>query len=98
LSQIREVDPKLAQAAEMARAWYELRGSAWLLVKDTIEFAVKAGYVCADDSAMSKVQRFANKLKELRDRQLPGGYCIEQNIDESRDSLWRVTHNAGSDS
>lgn len=90
IRQIREADPKLEQAADMARRWHEARGSEWLRVKDTLDYSIGAGYGDKDDSCMKRIQDTASNLKKLRMKKLPGGYRFEKNLDETRESLWRV--------
>jgi len=92
LKQIREVDPKLEQAADMARRWYEGKGDAWIYVKDAAEagYALEAGYVKESDTVPEKIQKIAARLSRLRDRDLPGGFRFVKNIDEKRGSQWRV--------
>ena len=96
MKQIKEIDPKLEQAADMARPWFEKHGSAWLLVKDAVEFAVTAGYVKEDDKTQTKTQTTASALRKLRMVKLPGGYRFEKDDDFNRGSLWRVVKDAGS--
>jgi hypothetical protein len=96
VKQIREVDPRLEQAADLALAWHEKHGGAWLAVKDTFELAQKAGYVDADESYQRKLQRIAGLLEELRKKSLPGGYRFERDNDAGRgSSIWRVARDAG---
>jgi len=91
--QIEEFDVQLEQAAAMARPWHEQCASSWLFVKDTFDFALKAGYINADDTEQKKLQKVANALNKLRMRNLPGGYYFERNP-EARGSQWRVVLNA----
>jgi hypothetical protein len=97
LKQIKEIDPKLEQAAAMARPWHEKYGSAWIFVKDAFDFAQEAGYVKEGDTPQAKIQAIAGKLRWLRRVKLPGGYYFERNDDQSRGSQWRVVKDAGSD-
>ena len=90
MKQIKEVDQKLEQAADMAKAWYEAHKSDWKRVKDILAFMVQAGYVKADDPEQSKLQNAANKLKALRMVKLPGGYHFERDEGDNRGSVWRV--------
>lgn len=96
LIQIKEIDPKLEQAAGMARPWYEKYGSEWIFVKDTFDFALTAGYIKETDTTQAKIQAIARKLNKLRRVKLPGGYYFERNDDQSRGSQWRVVQDAGS--
>ena len=98
LKQIREVDPKLEQAADMAQAWHETHGDAWKTAKEILAFTVKAGYAKEDDSEASKLQKSARQLDALRMVKLPGGYRFERNEDGSRRTLWRVVKDASSGS
>jgi len=102
VKQIREVDSKLEQASDMAKAWYEAIGEdqkqimdKWMQVKDILSFMVRAGYIKEDDTHSSKLQNAANKLKALRMVKLPGGYRFERNEDDNRRSIWRVVKDAG---
>ena len=95
LLQIKEIDPKLEQAADMARPWYEKYKSAWVFVKDTLSFALDAGYVKENDTTQAKIQAVAAKMNKLRRVKLPGGYQFERNDDQSRGSQWRVVQDAG---
>jgi hypothetical protein len=94
LKQIKEIDPKLEQAADFARLWYEAQGSGWLFVKDTFELAQKAGYVKEDESYQQKLQKIAAILENLRRRELPDGFYFQRS--EGRGSEWRVCKDAGS--
>jgi hypothetical protein len=95
MKQIKEIDPKLEQAADMARPWYEAHQSNWIFVKDTFAYALEAGYVKDGDSVQEKIQKIAARLARLRMTRLPGGYHFERNDDESRGSQWRVVRDAG---
>jgi len=94
MKQIKEIDPKLEQAADMARPWYEQHQSNWIFVKDTFNYALEAGYVKEGDSVQEKIQKIAARLARLRMTRLPGGYHFERNDDESRGSQWRVVRDA----
>ena len=97
IKQIREVDPKHIQAADMAQQWYEAHGNLWLSTKQIFGFAAEAGYVKADDSPSRKTGIISNLLRSLRMVKLPGGYRFERNEDDHRNSSWRVVRDAGSD-
>jgi len=98
VKQIREVDPKLEQAADMAEAWFGTYGDEWKQLKDILPFMVKAGYVKEEDTQSEKIGKAAQKLKTLRMVKLPGGCHYEHDEDNKRQSVWKVVKDAGSGS
>jgi len=93
LLQIKEIDPKLEQAADLAKLWHDKYANCWVFVKETFDVALEAAYVKENDSLASKLQTMANVLKKLRMVDLPGGFRFEKNPDQSRGSEWRVVQN-----
>ena len=91
----KETGLKLEQAADMARYFYERHGSNWIFVKDTLAYALEAGYVKEGDSVWEKKQNITALLMRMRMVPLPGGYRFERNDDDRRGSQWRVVRDGG---
>jgi len=96
--QIKEVDPRLELAADMAEAWFSAYKDNWKQLKEILALAVKAGYAKDGESESAQIQNVSRKLMALRMVKLPGGYCFEKDETDRRRSMWRVVKNAGSNS